>query len=395
MKFVTTGAPSCFALHIPPAVYVSGSTLEGEVEINLRELNEDEVEEVHVELRGSSYTWMSRGTITLQETVDLANDDVCVWTRSGPYPPPGSDTVRVPFRFTIPERIPPSFSYWTIFQGTHVRYSVAAVGVRKGALTVNKRHLIPLPILPRDEVGAAVKDAYASHGWKTFTAEDKIRKGLWGDYSKVHVELALPNIQSLPLFSDIPYLITVTTTTAPISHGKAHSGEKEREIFPPVPRDPHEIEFELHRLVKFTAKIVPGLASEDVATVLGGKSEKRPQVPVAIDFPARQWVPSDGGENTGTGSWVQRGMYRSTLRLNCPPTFTVDNIDASYTLTVKVPFPGIGNSVKLEVPVVITSGITKPLVRDPSSAKDEPPLLDLPPSYWDSEHPDNNAGGKA
>ena len=56
MKFIVSGAPSCFTLHIPPAVYVSGSALEGEVEINMRELLEDEVEEVHVELRGSSYT---------------------------------------------------------------------------------------------------------------------------------------------------------------------------------------------------------------------------------------------------------------------------------------------------------------------------------------------------
>ena len=46
---------------------------------------------------------------------------------------------------------------------------------------------------------------------------------------------------------------------------------------------------------------------------------------------------------------------------------------------MKVPFPGIGNSLKLEVPVIITSGITKPLAQDPASAKNEPPLLDLPP----------------
>ena len=79
--------------------------------------------------------------------------------------------------------------------------------------------------------------------------------------------------------------------------------------------------------MKFTARIMPGLAGQDVATFLGGKSEKRPQVPVKVDFPPRQWVPSDGRENAGTGSWVQRGIYRSTLRLNCPPTFTVDNIN--------------------------------------------------------------------
>lgn len=141
---------------------------------------------------------MTRGTISVQETIDLAHDDVTVWTRSGPYPPPGSDTIRVPFRFVIPGRIPPSFSYWKFFEGAHVRYSVAAVGMRKGALTIDRRHLIPLPILPRDEAGAAVKDAYSSHGWKTFTAEDKIRRGLWGDYSKVHVEVRSHHRAPLP-----------------------------------------------------------------------------------------------------------------------------------------------------------------------------------------------------
>ncbi|PIL37725.1 hypothetical protein GSI_01419 [Ganoderma sinense ZZ0214-1] len=165
---------------------------------------------------------------------------------------------------------------------------------------------------------------------------DKIRKGLWGEYSKVHIKLALPNIQSLPLFSDIPYIINVTTTTAPLSHGKAHEHAGEKEIFPPVPRDPHEIEFELHRLVKFSAKITPGRASEDIATFFGGKSEKRPQIQVAVDLPAPRSVSSDGGsgEKVGTGSWVQRGTYRSAFRLNRPPTFTVDNIDDLYTLTV-------------------------------------------------------------
>ena len=51
---------------------------------------------------------------------------------------------------------------------------------------------------------------------------------------------------------------------------------------------------------------------------------------------------------------------------------------------MKVPFPGIGNDLKLEVPVTVTSGIDKPLPKEQSGRKDgenvqPPPTLDLPP----------------
>ena len=49
-----------------------------------------------------------------------------------------------------------------------------------------------------------------------------------------------------------------------------------------------------------------------------------------------------------------------------------------YVLVVKVPFPGIGNSLKLEVPVTVTSGIDKPLAQS-GTAENDPPILDLPP----------------
>ena len=70
--------------------------------------------------------------------------------------------------------------------------------MRKGALNLNKRHRIPLAVLPRDEVGAALKAEHATHGWKSFTKEDSIRRGLWGDYSKVHVEVSVLTVTLFP-----------------------------------------------------------------------------------------------------------------------------------------------------------------------------------------------------
>ena len=44
-----------------------------------------------------------------------------------------------------------------------------------------------------------------------------------------------------------------------------------------------------------------------------------------------------------------------------------------------MPFPGIGNDLKLEVPVKVTSGIDKPLAKDDPGSDSAPPPLDLPP----------------
>ena len=56
------------------------------------------------------------------------------------------------------------------------------------------------------------------------------------------------------------------------------------------------------------------------------------------------------------------------------------DLGIQYALVVKVPFPGIGNSLKLEVPVTVTSGIDKPLAqKNPADTDSEPSVLDLPP----------------
>ncbi|KAM5536525.1 hypothetical protein V8D89_009802 [Ganoderma adspersum] len=399
MFFKSKEAPAALAVYFAPAVYTPGSTIEGEVELNFRLLREDNIDEVHVKLRGIASTIINQDKVTLEEKLELAHDQISLWSRGGAYPDPGTDIMRFPFRFTLPvDPLPPSFKFQSSWQWAHVKYSVCAVGARKGRLTPNRRHRVPFPVLPIDELGTSVRKAGETQGWKRFANEDSIRKGLWGDYSKVHVELALPDIPVLPLFSDIPYIITVTTTGAPIAREKA-SADKGT-TFPPLPRDPHDLEFELQQRLQLRADTFrgkEGKATSTVATILGGKKEKRSQVAVGVELPEREWAPVDaslvasgkekaGSASEGKGSWVQRASFQSTFRLNCPPTFAVKNIDCNYVLVVKVPFPGIGNSLKLEVPVTVTSGIDKPLAQS-ATAENDPPILDLPPAYWD---PDTN-----
>ena len=74
-----------------------------------------------------------------------------------------------------------------------IRYSLNAVGVRKGLLNLNKRHCVPLAIFPRDELGVEIKSKSSKWlGWKPFSKEEMMRKGFWGDYSKVTVQVRPP-----------------------------------------------------------------------------------------------------------------------------------------------------------------------------------------------------------
>ena len=58
MFFKSKQAPAALAVYFAPAVYTPGSTIEGEVELNFRLLREDNIDDVHVKLRGIASTYV-------------------------------------------------------------------------------------------------------------------------------------------------------------------------------------------------------------------------------------------------------------------------------------------------------------------------------------------------
>ena len=88
-------------------------------------------------------------------------------------------------------------------------------------------------------------------------------------------QLAIPNIPVLPLFSDIPYTVTVRTTSAPTTRAKAEAHPPDKPVFPPVPLAPDDLEFALRRHLKIRAKYMRASASGDVVQILGGKEKER------------------------------------------------------------------------------------------------------------------------
>ncbi len=224
-------------------------------------------------------------------------------------------------------------------------------------------------------------------------------------------QLLFPDIPALPLFTDIPFIINVTTTTAPLTRAQADALPENKPIFPPPPAIHSEINFRLMRITRIRAKRFGAENAEDVAYFLGANTISS-KLAVETDLPPKEWVvvqSSGGGEEKGV--WVQRARFQTSVTLSVPPTFLCPTIEClvrrrrwvywmhqcahfpQYALDLKVPFPGLGNDVRIDIPVTIVSGIDAPSPRtsppepqadaplEPESAfvAAPPPMLDLPP----------------
>ncbi|TBU44365.1 hypothetical protein BD309DRAFT_40979 [Dichomitus squalens] len=335
---------SALTVVVPPSIHCTGGFVEGEVQLNFRHLQEEDINQVHIALRGEIQSRARRGRRTYEENHLILNTSLPLWSKGSAYPPPGLDIFRLPFRFHLPEGIPPSFHYskWYPDIGGSVVYVLETTGVREGLLKVNKRIPTPIVVTPRDE----------------------IRKGIWGEYATARVVLSIPDVPVLPLFAELPFVIDITTTTAPLARAKADALPPDKPIFPAPPVAHSEIQFRLYRNLVLSPKGYVWTTDDAVACFFGAGIDAR-DVVADIDLPEKQWVvdqvsPHDGEEK---GSWVQRSVFTSKFTLNLPPTFVAPGLTVQYYLSLEVPFPGIGNDIRIQVPVVISSGITESMPR--------------------------------
>ena len=148
--------------------------------------------------------FISPARTDLNETrdVDIVRARISVWTRGSAYPSPGSHTLSIPFGFNLPPDVPPSFEFSVLESRAVVRYGVEAVGVRPGALRLNKRVFVPVVGLPADPYGSQVKTGLLHSNWTgmwtTNAKQQKIRAGFWGEYSNVALEV-LPLTESISM----------------------------------------------------------------------------------------------------------------------------------------------------------------------------------------------------
>ncbi|KAI8989923.1 hypothetical protein BD414DRAFT_460256 [Trametes punicea] len=381
-------------VHLPRSLHVSGCPVEGEVELDFRRLHEENINEVHLKLRGSAETIITRDRMTLREVIPLVHDDASLWTLGSVYPPPGSDTLRIPFRLQLPLDLPPSFSYAGLGRTASVRYSLTAVGTRPGTFHFNRRVRVPLAIVQKDTAGVRVREKLQDmtvglgYPWRTMRREEKIRRGLWGDYATVQVQLMIPDLTVHPLFAPIPFVIDVKTITPPIARAQAEVHPPDKPVFPPVPSAFNMMQFKLQRKLHIRARAFTGFATSDDAALTKDAASG-----VTALLPEMEWTPLDctskKRESPGDkGTWIQRARFQSTFSLDCPHSFAIDNIRCEYALALKVPFPGIGNNLHIGMPITVSSGLDAPILREELNASAQSPsFLDLPPAYWDVNSP--------
>ncbi|KAI0677777.1 hypothetical protein C8Q78DRAFT_1090328 [Trametes maxima] len=411
---MSTSADQAISLRLHHNIYVSGCPIDGELVVNYRLLQEDDVQEIYVKLRGSAKTVecplrrLKRQQSTYRESMTLLREDILLWTRGMVYPPPGSDLLCIPFHLPLPPYLPPSFEHDAYRGKASVCYSFTVVGVRPGALQFNRRIHRAIAIVPCDgnalytqaKIGALVSGLEQS--WKVGWRKEKIRRGLWGPRSTVEVhvrrhfestversdvytlgcvKLSVPDTPSLPILVPLPFIIHVKSITAPLTRAEADSQAPDQVIFPPVPCAFSQFTFSLYRHFLFRTLAHTEARTDEVVTF-----RQKVDIPLVVDVPPPKWAPVIGTgreASDGKGRWVQESTFRSTIQLDCPPSFAIDIMRCEYFLSLNVPFPGLGNDVEVRIPVAVSSGSVTPIVRE-GSATTQMPFLDLPPAYWDT-----------
>ncbi len=113
---------------------------------------------------------------------------------NGMYPPPDTDILRIPFNFTLPSVLLPSCDYGgSGSKVARVRYFIEVVGKRPGIWRFNERLVTAFPVLPPSNQGAQLREVLqgAWQGpWRTIVEDKVIRRGIWGEYSRVHVSVS-------------------------------------------------------------------------------------------------------------------------------------------------------------------------------------------------------------
>ncbi|KAH9932868.1 uncharacterized protein B0H18DRAFT_984356 [Fomitopsis serialis] len=375
---------------------------------------QEQIEEVHVKFRGSVYTFISPARTDLNETreIDIVRDQVSVWSRGSAYPPPDSHNLSIPFVFNVSSNIPPSYESTALECRAVVRYGVEAVGVRPGALRLNRRVFIPVIGLPADAPGAPLR-AILQSGWTgAWNAEIKhkqVRPGFWGEHADVSVEFKYPAVKTMVLFAAVPFTLTVVTT----SKSCKRTPEK-KPMWPAPPDKPEDVRVELRRTAYVRTSHLTW-TQNDRLSLLGNLGEAGKGKDVQTVLAEKEWLPINGMDLKG--KWRQRTSFSSTFSLSCPPSFHFPTLSvevrvssplishhvftrglSQYNITVVVPLSGLNNTVRLDIPITVSSGmVPRPTVDvpdytapPPGAPPDDadylapPPTLDLPPSYWNA-----------
>ncbi|KAJ6593349.1 hypothetical protein B0H19DRAFT_18138 [Mycena capillaripes] len=222
-----TNSPA-FVLQIADGVRVAGETIHGRVELNPARAQDEGLESLSVNLRGSIVTTITEsncdGSDTKhQRTIVLINSATLLWERETLLDP--GSTLVLPFDFKLPDNLPPSFRLSALNHEAVISYTLEVVGSRPGLF--RRDHLIRkiFLVLPAASPAQILAKRDLKRGWdgdwRSIFHEQKMRYGIWGDYSHARAEVKIPDLTSLPRATPFPLKLRIETRTKSLSRTAA------------------------------------------------------------------------------------------------------------------------------------------------------------------------------
>ncbi|KAJ7503091.1 hypothetical protein B0H11DRAFT_2361119 [Mycena galericulata] len=394
-------SPQPITLNFQNRVHVAGEKIAGHVDLNVALAQEDHIEHLRIKFRGAITTKITTSTgttrVTHTETVPYANQSL--WKQGITFPEPGSHVISCPFQFQLPENLPPSFHCSSNSHTGAISYSLEVVGDRLGLLRSNRRIRRRISVVPSaSENQLLVKESLQqgwSGKWRDITQEEKLRQGIWGDYSHARTTLSIPDLPSYPIATPIPIRIQVSTETKLVNASDRPEDKHGEPLFPAPPTQSSQVTQVLRRVAEVIVRDRTRHVKEtfDLQGIrsLDDLERVAHDVQAIVDEP--EWISKDEHK----GIWRRRIHFNLTLAFPFAPSFSTETLDWLYELHFVVPFPGIGNDLKISLPIHLSASSACPpppgATGSDSTYADvppagPPPMLDLPPSYWSGEDHD-------
>lgn len=132
--------------------------------------------------------------------------------------------------------------------------------------------------------------------------------------------MKIPELTTLPLFTDIPVTLRIVTTTKPMSKEDSEGKDTKERLFPSPPLDPKEIGFHLRRRIHLNARGWEDEGKENIVPLGGlGKAEAE-EGQVSFRVEEKRWVPLEDDKHKGC--WVRESTAGTTINLKSTPSFS-------------------------------------------------------------------------
>ncbi|KAF8150468.1 hypothetical protein K438DRAFT_2027132 [Mycena galopus ATCC 62051] len=386
----STETPLAFVLDFPDAVRFAGEKIQGRVELNVAQAQEEGIESLNVYLRGSITTAITESNFDGSDTkheraIELINSGKSLWERGTVFPDPGSHLLVLPFKFQLPTDLPPSFHLSVLHHEAIISYTLEVVGSRPGLF--RRDHLIRkvFPVLPAASPAQILAKRSLKKGWdgvwRSVFLERKMRQGFWGDHSHARAEVKIPDLESFPRATALPLELYIETRTKTMARTVVPEDKHHKPLFPAPPTQSAEVKLFFEREASIRTQRIDGTA-RDCFQTYGGFGD--PNNSIKCTSNEAEWIADS--EKEGHGVWKRSVRFETTTTLPFAPTFSTETIECKYSLNFVVSFPGFGNDIELHVPIRLDPAHACPSFAmnyaDVPPEGPPPPLDELPPPAY-------------